>query len=138
MDTDYPGYLIVGAKEPASRLSGLSVDALNSAGIILGAIEERVYERLSPKLVIINKHGFSKGFSCHFHIVPIYSWAYSAIKKHPGYKIDEPDGADFTMFITRQYCQKREPLPHKVCGSEKALSLLDLKGLNSVFNGQYA
>lgn len=129
MDTEYPGYLMIGSKESAFRISELCNEALSSMGLIIGAVEKRIYECLKPKTVIVSKLGFSKGFSCHFHLIPVYSWVYNAIRYNESYSISEPDGSDFALFITRQYCDGNEQLPKKALNHEEAIGLLDLQSL---------
>ena len=129
MDSHYPGYMIVGAKEDSFRISCLSDSALESLGRVLSAVEKRIYQRLSPEIVIVNKLGFSKGFSCHFHLIPIYRWVYKAIKKHENYNVNEPDGSDFTLFVSRQYCEGNDPLPSGAETVESAIEKLNLKGI---------
>lgn len=129
MDTEYPGYLMMSCKERAFRVSELCVEALCSMGGILGAVENRIYERLRPKTVIISKLGFSNGFSCHFHLIPVYDWVYCAIKENESFNISEPDGSDFCLFISRQYCDGNEALPKVALNFKEAIGLLDLQNL---------
>ena len=129
LDTEYPGYLMLGSKESTFRVSDLCTESLRSMGIILGAVENRMYERLKPETVIISKLGFSKGFGCHFHLIPVYSWLYDSIKRDKSYSISEPDGLDFSLFISRKFCEGSEQFPKRALNIEDAITLLDLQSL---------
>ena len=126
LDTNYPGYLIISAKEGSELISDLSCEALIQLGPKLAELEKLIIEKLKPKNVIITKLGFSKGFDCHFHVIPVYKWVWSEIRKHPKYLNEQPDGADFVQFITREYCEYDEPLP--IDAESKELAISKLKG----------
>ena len=55
------------------------------------------------------KLGFSKRFSCHFHVLPISDNLLHeiAINNHHSHANNEPDGVDALLFINRKYCEKK-------------------------------
>lgn len=125
LDTNYPGYLIVSAKERSEHISDLSREALMLLGPKLAELEKLLFEKLKPKKVIVTKLGFTAGIDCHFHVIPVYKWVWSEIRKHPKYLNKQPDGADFVQFITREYCQFDQSLP--IEAESKKLALFKLK-----------
>jgi diadenosine tetraphosphate (Ap4A) HIT family hydrolase len=106
IDSRYPGYLMISAREDASKISELTKAALNEMGDILARTEKLLIKVYQPFKVITLKFGFSKGYSCHFHMIPISSSLLDEIKENPNYTSDEADGIDATLFINREYCEK--------------------------------
>ncbi|MBN8828202.1 MAG: hypothetical protein J0H68_05800 [Sphingobacteriia bacterium] len=104
-DSRYLGYLIISALENVSDISELSPDALSELGLMLAETEKLLINLYSPFKVIISKLGFSKGFNCHFHMIPISEQILQEIARHPNY-CQEPDGIDTMLFICREYCER--------------------------------
>ena len=130
MDTLYPGYLMISARQPVERLHQLTSKPLNRLGTILMTAEQAISHLFKPDKIMINRHGFTEGHPYHFHLIPIYHWTYDEIYKHPEYltpglrKVDEPDGANFSLFIYREYCEKQRPLPAEAFNFDESMSLV--------------
>ncbi len=110
-DSRYLGYLIISSIQCANELHQLNSEALNELGNVLGDIEKLLIIAYTPYKVMIAKLGFSKGFNCHFHLIPVTKMLLSEITAHPNYTSDEPDGNDALLFVSREYCEK--PLSEK-------------------------
>ena len=105
-DSQYPGYLIVSSSEETNDFHKLNSESLNELGSVLCATEKLLISVYSPYKVIMSKLGFSKGFSCHFHVLPITESLLQQIVKHPNYTKNEPDGNDAMLFVSREYCEQ--------------------------------
>jgi len=105
-DSRYPGYLMISSVEEVDKLSRLSSNALCELGNVLTSTEKLLVLAYEPYKVITTKLGFSKGFNCHFHMIPIVKSVLHEIKKHPKYTNEDPDGIDAILFICREYCEK--------------------------------
>lgn len=58
-----------------------------------------------PFRVITAKMGFSAGYSCHFHIIPVTQQLLEEVIANPRYSKD-PDGNDVLLFTSREYCER--------------------------------
>lgn len=105
-DSRYPGYLMVSSSEKADDIHQLSAESLLELGNVLRAAERLLISSYTPYKVIVAKLGFSKGYSCHFHVLPISSDLLRQVAEHPNYTNDEPDGVDALFFVNREYCDK--------------------------------
>lgn len=105
----YPGYLMISSLEKVNDIHQLSVNALQEIGYVLRKTEELLMSAYTPYKVIIAKLGFSQGFSCHFHMLPISNNLLQKItaKSHTNSTNNEPDGVDALLFINREYCEKK-------------------------------
>lgn len=103
----YPGYLMMASKENVADIRELSAGALAEIGPLLANLEKALIQAYSVTKVVVAKHGFSPGFSCHFHIVPVHGWIMDAIAAHPAYAND-PDGNDVMLYANRELCEKQE------------------------------
>jgi len=106
-DSMYLGYLMVSSLETVSDVCGLSSDSLRELGKVLQITEKLLISVYSPHKVIMTKLGFSKGFSCHFHVLPVSHSLLNQVTEHSHYTNNEPDGVDALSFINREYCDKR-------------------------------
>jgi diadenosine tetraphosphate (Ap4A) HIT family hydrolase len=104
-DSRWPGYLIVASRARPPELCDLDDDALSALGRVLKDAETLLRRAFSPHKVIFAKLGFSPGFSCHFHAIPVTAGLLAEIAAHPGYA-DEPDGNDAMLFVSRVYCER--------------------------------
>ena len=109
VDSAYAGYLMVTSKSEASELTDLCSGALEALGLVLTRVEKLLQVTFSPYKVVFSKLGFSKGFNCHFHAVPVKESVFDKIRKHHNYTNDEPDGLDVMLFINREYCENQDP-----------------------------
>jgi diadenosine tetraphosphate (Ap4A) HIT family hydrolase len=109
-DSRWPGYLMVSARAATPDLSGLDDDALSEFGRVLRDTELLLRRAFAPYKVIFAKLGFTPGFVCHVHAIPVTAALLAEIAAHPGYA-DEPDGNDALLFVSRVYCER--PLDEK-------------------------
>jgi diadenosine tetraphosphate (Ap4A) HIT family hydrolase len=104
-DARWPGYLIVGSRAQQPELCDLDDDALSALGGVLKDTEMLLRRAFAPHKVTFAKLGFSPGFSCHVHAIPVTAALLAEIAAHPGYA-DEPDGNDAMLFVSRIYCER--------------------------------
>jgi diadenosine tetraphosphate (Ap4A) HIT family hydrolase len=104
-DSRYPGYLVVASREPQPDLHRLSAEALSGLGAVLKDTEILLRSAFSPVKVVFAKLGFSGGFGCHFHAVPVGADLLAEISAHRDYA-NEPDGNDAMLFVSRIYCER--------------------------------
>lgn len=104
-DSRYPGYLMASSVLNGCGLSDLPSGALLELGGVLTKAEGILQRAYSPYKVMVAKLGFSRGFSCHFHVVPATASLLREIAAHPAYS-NEPDGNDAMLFVSREYCER--------------------------------
>lgn len=109
----YPGYLMVASKERVSNLSSLCFEALQELGSVLAEVEKMLNASFQPIKVVFSKLGFSEGFGCHFHAVPVAREVLEKIRNHSDYTNEEPDGLDVMLFINREYCEGQDKIEAK-------------------------
>ncbi|MEM7463401.1 MAG: HIT family protein [Pseudomonadota bacterium] len=119
MDSTLPGYLVLGAKGSEKELTELPREALTSIGPLLAASQQALVKVLRPKRVYFGRFGHMPGFPFHFHIIPIFNWIERLYLKGAEYYLpnrtaeeraqEEPDGADLTLFVSRAFCESRNP-----------------------------
>ena len=105
-DSRYPGYLIISSVESSDELHKLSYNALQEIGNILADTEKLLQIAYSPYKIIFAKLGFSTGYNCHFHAIPVFNSILHEITDHTNYTNETPDGKDVMLFISREYCEK--------------------------------
>ncbi|WP_245804379.1 HIT domain-containing protein [Andreprevotia lacus] len=104
-DARYPGYLLLAARQPVADLHELDAAALAALGPALQTAERLLQAAYAPCKVMHYKLGFSSGFHCHFHVVPVTEALLHAIVAHPAYS-DTPDGNDAILYLSRAYCER--------------------------------
>jgi len=117
-DTIYPGYLMVGAKNPAGvLLSDLSATAQSELGPLLARSGKLLQECLGAVRVYDGRYGHTPGHTVHYHVIPVYDWTISAYWQDERYRVLQQfygaipevcdpgdfDGADMTLFIWRTF-----------------------------------
>ena len=116
-DTIYPGYLMVGSKDPkGASLCDLSVAAQAELGPLLARSGKLLQEYLDAVRVYDGRYGHQPGHTVHYHVIPVYDWTISAYWKDDRYRslaqfygdggATSPsnfDGADMTLFIWRTF-----------------------------------
>lgn len=120
-DTQYPGYLMLGAKDPvAGTLSKLSPEAAAEMGVLLSEMTRALEDVMKPLRIYTGRYGHQPGHTVHFHIIPVYDWTVSAYWQDDRYRSlqqfygsgeitsnpDDFDGADMTLFIWRTFAEK--------------------------------
>ncbi|MGV2052191.1 HIT family protein [Agrobacterium sp. 22-209-1] len=128
-----PGYLIIASTKATNDLSDLSVEALSSMGRVF-AVVQRALKSLGARRVYVSRYGHSPGYSIHFHAIPIYEWVedqfwadhrYRALQQladRPGET--QADGAELTLFVWREFCERPDPPPIKGPSVTEAIATL--------------
>ncbi|WP_028004386.1 HIT family protein [Sinorhizobium meliloti] len=134
MDSALPGYLMVASKLPVHDLSDLPHGALTEFGPLLAEAQKALRTALKPVRVYIGRYGHSPGYPIHFHLVPVYDWVEGLFWRDDRYRVlehfveaqDEPDtdGAELTLFIWREFCERPNPPPIEGPSVPETISLL--------------
>lgn len=108
-----PGYLMVAAKSPdAVELSDLTMGAQQEIGTLLAQTTHVLRDVLGAERVYVTRFGHDPGHTVHFHVIPVYAWIVAAYHADPRYAVGpDPDGANLTLFIWREYCERASPPP---------------------------
>jgi diadenosine tetraphosphate (Ap4A) HIT family hydrolase len=104
-DSRYPGHLILASKNCSSEISALDTAALTELGSVMAKAEQLLISAYNPYRVITAKLGFSAGYGCHFHMLPVSRELLGEIAMHPDYT-NEPDGNDVLLYVSREYCER--------------------------------
>ncbi|WP_337270299.1 HIT family protein [Oryzifoliimicrobium ureilyticus] len=133
-DSTLPGYLIVAAKRKTSELWSLPAEELTELGSLLGVAQRALMETLGAKRVYIGRYGHTAGHSFHFHIIPIYDWIEDMFASDERYRLlqsfadpdfgTEPDGAELTLYVWREFCESRHPPQVRGPTVSEAIALL--------------
>ncbi|UVK46432.1 HIT family protein [Mesorhizobium sp. AR07] len=120
-DSALPGYLMLGSKLPTNDLSELPQEALAELGPLLAQTQKALQSRLRPNRLYISRYGHSPGHPIHFHLIPVYDWVERLFWSDHRYRAleqfaeasSEPgtDGAELTLFIWREFCERADPPP---------------------------
>jgi diadenosine tetraphosphate (Ap4A) HIT family hydrolase len=129
-----PGYLIVGSKMLTTELSDLPPPALGELGPLLASTQAALRDVLGAQRVYIGRYGHMPGHALHFHIIPIYHWVEALFWQDQRYRAlqafaDGPgetptDGAELTLFVWREFCERAVPPPVQGPSVEEAAGLL--------------
>lgn len=113
VDCPVAGYLIIGAKAAnAVELSDLTTAAQREIGPLLAQATRMLREDLGAERVYVGRYGHMPGHTVHFHVMPVYSWIVAAYHADKRYAVEpNPDGANLTLFIFREYCENPSPPP---------------------------
>ncbi|MFK0166513.1 HIT family protein [Rhizobium sp. NPDC090279] len=116
-----PGYLIIASKRAADNLSDLADDALREIGPLLASAQAALKRELCARRVYIGRYGHVAGLAFHFHIIPIYDWVEALFWQDVRYRVlgqfaegegeTETDGAELTLFVWREFCERVQPPP---------------------------
>lgn len=134
MNSALPGYLMIGSKTDTDDLSDLSESALGELGPLLALAQNSLKNELNAQRVYIGRYGHTPGYPIHFHIIPIYDWVEKLFWENMRYRLlenfaDRPgetatDGAELTLFIWREFCERAEPPPIKGPSVSQVIELL--------------
>jgi diadenosine tetraphosphate (Ap4A) HIT family hydrolase len=148
VDSNLPGYLMLGARTPTSDLSLLRPEALAQLGTLLARAQRALGAILKPRHLYIGRYGHMAGHALHFHILPVCEWVRQSFLNDPRYRVlkglsrdfvpadaaDETDGAELTLYVWREFCEN--PIPPKISGPsvheviERLRSLLSMQGVD--------
>ena len=119
IDSALPGYLMLASKLPVDDLSDLPDSALTELGPLLAKVQAAMRRKVKPVRVYIGRYGHSPGYPIHFHLIPVYDWVerlfwrderYRLLEKFAGKEGPaETDGAELTLFIWREFCERSSP-----------------------------
>jgi diadenosine tetraphosphate (Ap4A) HIT family hydrolase len=128
------GYLIIASKRSADDLSNLSDNDLREIGPLLALSQKALKEKLHASRVYIGRYGHSSGLAFHFHIIPIYDWVEKLFWQDVRYRTlrqfaegdgeTETDGAELTLFVWREFCERVLPPPIEGPSVSEAIDLL--------------
>lgn len=129
-----PGYLMIGSRAPASQLSELSAEALSELGLLMAKTEAVLRQDFKARRVYAGRYGHTPGHTPHFHIIPIYDWVEKLFWQDQRYRLLETfaegpgetatDGAEMTLFVWREFCERRNPPPVEGPSVEEAITRL--------------
>lgn len=124
VDATLPGYLMLGARVPCNSLSQMSERALSQLGPLLAKAQHALESVLEPHYVYVGRYGHTAGHALHFHIIPVCAWVLRGLFVDPRYRLlqslqsktgpAQPDGAEVTLYIWREFCESPSPPP--ICG----------------------
>jgi diadenosine tetraphosphate (Ap4A) HIT family hydrolase len=134
IDSALPGYLMLGSKLTVNDLSELPEEALAELGPLLARAQKTLKSRLRPVRLYIGRYGHSPGDPIHFHLIPVYDWVERLFWSDNRYRILErfaeaqggpaTDGAELTLFIWREFCERANPPPIEGPSVAEATTLL--------------
>ena len=134
LNSALPGYLMVASKLPVYDLSDLPNSALTELGPLLAEAQRALQTNMKPVRIYIGRYGHSPGFPIHFHIIPVYDWVEDLFWCDERYRVLEhfieprsgpgTDGAELTLFIWREFCERPNPPPIKGPSVSEVIALL--------------
>ncbi|MFJ4158158.1 HIT family protein [Pseudomonas sp. NPDC089752] len=135
MDSALPGYLMLSAKQKTNTLSALPYEALAELGVLQARIQEIIESQLKPRRLYISRFGHEAGFSIHFHFIPVYPWVETMFWEDERYRSlqafgstesaqPETDGAELTLFVWREFCERPDPPPVHGPSVDKVIAVL--------------
>lgn len=114
-----PGYLMISSTADTNSLSDLSAEVLGSMGTVFAKVQHALNNALGAQRVYIGRYGHSPGYPIHFHAIPIYEWVEDLFWNDDRYRVlerfaDGPgetptDGAELTLFVWREFCERADP-----------------------------
>ncbi len=129
-----PGYLIVASKGLANDLFDLPDGALREIGPLLALSQATLKRELGAPRVYIGRYGHIPGLAFHFHVIPIYDWVEKLFWRDGRYRIlgqfaegegeTGTDGAELTLFVWREFCERRRAPPIEGPSVSKTIALL--------------
>ncbi|MDR9781462.1 HIT family protein [Rhizobium redzepovicii] len=133
MNSALPGYLMISSKTDTTDLSDLSEKALGEFGPLLARTQKALKQDLNAQRVYIGRYGHSAGYPIHFHVIPIYDWV-EELFKDGRYRLLEnfaegrgetaADGAELTLFVWREFCERAVPPPVRGPSVSEVIALL--------------
>jgi diadenosine tetraphosphate (Ap4A) HIT family hydrolase len=96
--------------------------------------QDALKQELNAQLVYLGRYGHAPGHTIHFHVIPIYDWVEELFWQDSRYRVLEgfaegegetaTDGAELTLFVWREFCERAEPPPIKGISISQAVELL--------------
>jgi diadenosine tetraphosphate (Ap4A) HIT family hydrolase len=136
LDSALPGYLMLGSKLQVGDIWEIPDSALATLGPLLARAQRALKTRLNPTRIYIGRYGHSHGHPVHFHVIPVYDWVEKLFWRDDKYRVfeqfaekgrvmpDGPDGAELTLFIWREFCERLNPPPITGPSVDEAVAML--------------
>ena len=133
--TSLPGYMMVASRRETTELHDLPAEALAELGPLLALAQKGLTDLFDPERIYVGRYGHTPGHSIHFHVIPIYDWVLAAFAEDeryrvlrsfytPGVETSDPDGAELTLYIWREFCESTRPPQIHGASVEDAIRLL--------------
>ncbi|MFS8048710.1 HIT family protein [Rhizobium sp. BR 314] len=116
-----PGYLMISSTTFTNDLSELSLQSLSELGPLLAKLQRLLKSTLGSERVYIGRYGHTPGYPIHFHLIPIYGWVEDLFWSDARYRLLDnfavgpgetaTDGAEMTLFVWREFCERPDPPP---------------------------
>ncbi|MGG6893737.1 HIT family protein [Rhizobium sp. BR 315] len=129
-----PGYLMISSKIFTNDLAELSAGALAELGPLLAKSQAALKSGLGAERVYFGRYGHTPGYPIHFHVIPLYGWVEELFWNDARYRIleafaDGPgetatDGAEMTLFVWREFCERPDPPPIQGPSVSEVIELL--------------
>jgi diadenosine tetraphosphate (Ap4A) HIT family hydrolase len=119
-DSVLPGYLILGARQATNELHRLPERVLAELGGLLAKLQRALQATLDPEHLYVGRYGHTSGHAFHFHIIPICGWVKQCFFEDPRYRallslqhppVGDTDGAELTLYVWREFCERPDPPP---------------------------
>lgn len=129
-----PGYLIMSSLITAQQLHDLPEASLIEMSKLMAETEKALQDILSPNHVYIGRYGHTPDLAIHFHFIPVCPWVIDLFWQDQRYRTlqqfgtDSPqtatDGAELTLFIWREFCERKDPPHHYGPARDEVTALL--------------
>lgn len=138
VDVAIPGYLIVGATDPAAdRVSRLTPAAQAELGPLLARVHRAIEAELDPRIIYCVKWGHGAGHPVHFHVIPVFPWMEEALHRDERYRAlqafhgedtwdlaEDYDGTEMCLFVRRESAEKAAAEDLAAAGREEVVRRL--------------
>ncbi|BCH53618.1 hypothetical protein RvVAR031_12280 [Agrobacterium vitis] len=98
------------------------------------AVVQRALKMLGAQRVYLSHFGHSPSYPIHFQAIPVYEWVEDLFWEDERYRALEQfavgpgetptDGAELTLFIWREFCERPAPPPIKGASVTKTVAIL--------------
>ncbi|GLZ86476.1 HIT family protein [Metapseudomonas resinovorans] len=119
LNSALPGYLMLGSRARVDAFHELPQEALLELGPLMAQTQRAVEQALQPRRFYIGRYGHVPGWPVHFHCIPVFDWVEELFWRDERYRVletfagGEPesvtDGAELTLFIWREFCERPDP-----------------------------
>jgi len=134
MNSALPGYLMISSKFQTDDLTDLAGSALSELGPLLAMAQSALKRELNARRVYFGRYGHTPGLPIHFHVIPIFDWVEELFWNDDRYRLLEnfaerpgetaTDGAELTLFVWREFCERADPPPIKGPSVSRFVELL--------------
>ncbi len=135
VNSTLPGYLMLSARAPVNSLADLPAEAQAELGILMARTQQIIEAQLQPTRLYIGRYGHDTGYTIHFHFIPIYPWVEAMFWADERYRAlqtfgwaqgaqAQTDGAELTLFVWREFCERPDPPAIQGRSAEQVISLL--------------